>query len=125
MTTTMGYCCGCEDDVLCELVSGKDIYPHREDLYSKEFWRCPNCGNYTGKYNGEYPTLASAYIRDRRRFCHEELKSIWKDRNLRGKYYGYMSNIFKRDFHWGTVRSNAEADKALEHTIKFLEELIK
>ena len=28
------FCCGCGVDVVAELVSGKEIYPHRADLYA-------------------------------------------------------------------------------------------
>lgn len=116
-----GYCCECGKNVALELVGGKDIYPHREDLYHLEFWRCPKCKNYTGKYEGEYPTLPSDHIRKCRYIAHRQLDSIWRDRKLKGEYYSYMSNIFKRDFHWGMVRSDKEADRALYYTQEFLD----
>ena len=34
------YCCNCEKEVECILVDGKVVYPHRQDLYSKNFYKC-------------------------------------------------------------------------------------
>lgn len=115
-----GYCCKCKKEIECQEVGGETIYPHRIDLYYKEFWRCPNCGNYTGKYVGEYPVLPSEHIRKCRHEAHMKLNNIWKDRKRRGEYYSYMSSIFKKDFHWGTINNDEEADTALEYTLKFI-----
>ncbi len=116
-----GYCCECGKEIECLEVNGDVIYPHRPDLYDKHFWQCPHCKNYTGRYDGEYPTLPSKHIRWCRYTAHRKLDKIWRNRHKKGKYYGYMSDMFKRDFHWGMIKSNEEADKALEYTIKFLE----
>lgn len=120
-----GYCCECRKDVDCEIVKGDVIYPHRPDLYDLNFVRCPICGNYTGRYEGEYPTLPTAHTRSCRRRAHRALDKIWSDRNKRGEYYNFMSNRFGKDFHWGLVRSDEEADKALELTIDFMNSLIE
>lgn len=115
-----GYCCECRKDVDCEIVKGDVIYPHRPDLYDLGFVRCPICGNYTGIHDGEYPTLPTAHIRSCRRRAHRALDRIWRDRAKKSKYYGFMSNHFGKDFHWGMVRSDEEADEALELTIDFM-----
>lgn len=56
-------CFECGKEVECKIVSGKTIYPHRPDLYSFKFIRHSACGNYTGYYQGEHPTLPSKHIR--------------------------------------------------------------
>ena len=119
-----GYCCECRKDVNCEMVKGDVIYPHRPDLYDLDFVRCPICGNYTGKYEGEHPTLPTAHIRFCRRRAHRALDRIWKDKAKRSKYYAFMSKHFGKDFHWGLVRSDDEADEAFEYTIHFMSSLI-
>lgn len=117
-----GYCCECQKDIDCELVKGNVIYPHRPDLYGLEFVRCPFCNNYTGRYKGEYPTLPTEHVRHCRYQAHQALDKIWKNAAKRGKYYRFMSDHFGKDFHWGLVRSNDEADEALEMTLKFMDE---
>ena len=118
-----GYCCQCEKDLDCEVVSGDKIYPHRPDLYAKEFVRCPNCGNYTSKTLGEHPVLPTEHIRRCRRKAHALLDTIWKDKKLKNKYYSRMSNLYNRNFHWGEIRSDTEADEALEHTATIIKQL--
>lgn len=116
----LGYCCECSKEVECKIVSGKTIYPHRPDLHSFKFIRHSACGNYTGYYQGEHPTLPSKHIRQCRRKAHQALDSIWKDRKKKAKYYAFMSDNFNKNFHWGEVKSDSEADKALKLTMDYL-----
>lgn len=118
----LGYCCECGKEVECEIVSGETIYPHRPDLYNLKFVRHSECGNYTGYYQGEYPTLPNKHIRQCRLMAHRMLNSIWKDRKNRKKYYAFMSNNFNKSFHWGEIKSDSEADKALKLTMDYLGE---
>lgn len=114
------FCCECKKRVDGVKVNGDIIYPHRPDLYDLEFIKCPICGNYTGKYDGEYPVIPTKHIRLCRYQAHRALDKIWKNRSQRAKYYQYMSNCFGRDFHWGELKSEEEADKALELTLNYL-----
>ena len=114
------YCCECKKSIECELVDGDVIYPHRPDLYHLHFYRCPLCGNYTGKYDGERVVLPTKHIRNCRHEAHRALDKIWKDRKKKTKYYAYMSNRLGRNFHWGEVECDEVADKALELTLNFL-----
>lgn len=113
-------CCECQQSVDCEEVKGDVIYPHRPDLYSLSFLRCPICGNYTGKYKGEKAVLPTRYMRECRYKAHRALEKIWKHRKLRGAYYKYMSDRFGRDFHWGEVECDEVATIALELTLNFM-----
>lgn len=114
------YCCDCQKIIECEQVKGDVIYPHRPDLYDLDFIKCPECGNYTGKYEGEQPVLPTKHIRSCRYKAHRALDRIWKDRKERAGYYQHMSARFGRDFHWGEIMNDDEADKALELTLDFL-----
>lgn len=118
------YCCECRQEVNGIKVKGDVIYPHRVDLYDLEFIQCPICKNYTGRYDGEMPTLPTEYIRSCRYKAHRALDEVWKDKKKRGEYYSFMSNEFKRDFHWGTVKNDNEADEALSKTLEFLKKAI-
>lgn len=114
------YCCECKKSIECELVNGNVIYPHRPDLCDLELFRCPICGNYTGKYEGERIVLPTKHIRICRYMAHRALDKIWKDKKKKAEYYTYMSNRLGRDFHWGEVECDEVADKALELTLNFL-----
>lgn len=115
------YCCECVREIEAEEVGGEVIYPHRQDLHHLRFLKCPTCGNYTGQYEGERPVLPTKHIRSCRFIAHRKLDAIWKDRKKRAEYYKYMSDHFNRDFHWGELSSDEEADEALNLTSKFLQ----
>lgn len=71
-------CPYCGKDV--HLVTGEEIYPHRNDLHMKNFWLCKPCNAYTGThdknpkrgFNGTEPlgTLANAKLRKLRKDTH-------------------------------------------------------
>ena len=48
--------CG-ECDGEARLVSGKVVYPHRDDLAEKRFWMCEKCGAYVGCHKVSDGTL--------------------------------------------------------------------
>ena len=116
------YCCEYKRQVNGLQVGGDTIYPHRPDLYNKKFIKCPICGNYAKKYDGEYPVLPTEYIRTCRRKAHLALDKIWHSSKQKEKYYRYMSKYFGKSFHWGEVRDEKEADEALKITLNFLKE---
>lgn len=58
-----------------ELTNGKEIYPHREDLWGLRFWICRPCQAYVGCHrygNGQKPlgTPAQAGLRVFRKRVH-------------------------------------------------------
>ena len=70
-----------------ELVTGKVIYPHRQDLHSLNFWRCAPCDAYVachkpgkGYGDGSRPLgrLANGTLRRAKRDAHEAFDPIWK-----------------------------------------------
>ena len=44
------YCCGCEKYVPPRLTTGREIYPHLENLHKLNFYKCNICNNYVGTH---------------------------------------------------------------------------
>lgn len=70
-----------------KLVTGADIYPHRPDLYSKQFWECKPCDARVGCHapnkgygDGSRPLgrLANAELRAAKSAAHAAFDPIWK-----------------------------------------------
>jgi zinc-finger-containing domain len=72
-----------------ELVTGAEIYPHRQDLASLKFWRCSPCDAHVGchKRNKKYGNdgtvplgrLANADLRRAKSRVHAIFDPIWKN----------------------------------------------
>lgn len=107
------------DDIVIEKFKSGDQDAHLYIGYECNFLRKRGLSK-EAKYDGEYPTLPTEHIRQCRHKAHRALDRIWKDRKKKGEYYAFMSGVFKKDFHWGMVRSDEEADKALELTLDYL-----
>jgi len=69
-------------DGACRLTDGKEVYPHRGDLWSKPFWVCDPCGARVGCHPGTTDPLghaANAETRRARSMLHDRmLDPIWK-----------------------------------------------
>lgn len=68
-----------------ELVTGKNIYPHRPDLHAKGFWLCA-CGAYCGCHPGTSIPLgapAGPLTRRARNAAHDAFDPLWKAKALR------------------------------------------
>ena len=96
-----------------EMVSGDVIYPHRPDLFDKNFWRCDPCGAYVGchpvgpGHDGTRPLgrLANAELRRAKQAAHAAFDPIWKNREMsRANAYRWLANrlaIPSADCHIG------------------------
>ena len=92
-----------------EKVTGKAIYRHRPDLYSKTFYFCSTCDAYVGCNSGTNKPLgrlADAELRKAKNEAHRAFDPLWRDNeNLtRSKAYRWLSEklgIDKRDCHIG------------------------
>lgn len=113
------YCCGCQKDVSPRLTDGREIYPHRDDLFSLPFWKCDGCGNHVGchhktKYRtkplGNIPTKE---IRNARQHIHKILDPIWKEKSMpRGKVYAIIAReLGCQRYHTAEIKSVEEARK--------------
>lgn len=72
-------CNYCNNEAL--LVSGKEVYPHRPDLYRKRFYLCSPCNAYVGCHmNTTIPlgSLANENLRKIRRQAHDMFDPLWK-----------------------------------------------
>lgn len=79
-------CDYCSNDA--ELVTGKVIYPHRADLFSKKFWNCTSCNAYVGCHpNTTKPLgrLANAELRKAKQQAHAAFDPLWKSRQMKRK----------------------------------------
>lgn len=89
-----------------QLVTGKEIYPHRPDLFCLKFWKC-NCGAYVGCHeagngygDGTRPlgTMAGPNLRKARRKAHWAFDHIWRDGMMKRKAaYRRLSEILEID----------------------------
>ena len=125
------YCCGCEKAVQARLTNGKEIYPHRKDLYKLPFWKCDSCGNYVGcHHKTKKPTkplgsIPTPEIRKVRQSLHKEIDEVWRDMKLctRGKLYRLISKYLGKEFHSANVNSKDEATEVLKAFNLALDEL--
>lgn len=90
------------------LVGGKAIYPHRPDLYEKQFYQCAPCGAYVGCHPGTTKPLgrlANAELRQAKMEAHAAFDPVWKEGGKRRSdaYAGLAKQlgISKDDCHIG------------------------
>jgi len=81
--------------------TGKEIYPYRKDLYSKNFWRCEPCGAYVGCHKGtDKPLgrLANKELRDAKIKAHSLFDPLWKEKKMSRTYaYKWLSERLNID----------------------------
>lgn len=73
-------------NTMSELVDGLAIYPHREDLRVKRFYRCEPCGAWVGCHPGTLVPLgdlANAALRAVRQQAHAAFDPLWKAKMMR------------------------------------------
>lgn len=76
-------------------MTGKDVYPHRPDLYGKMFWVCLPHNAYVGCHPGTtnpLGTLATKETREARKRAHEAFDALWKSKGMtRLRAYGALA----------------------------------
>jgi len=81
---------------LTEKVTGKEIYPHRNDLWSKVFFRCLPCEAWVGCHPGtDAPLgrLANAELRRCKSQVHSAFDPLWKSRErTRTQAYQWLAD---------------------------------
>lgn len=115
------YCCGCQREVDAYLIGGRELYPHRSDLYDLPFWKCGTCGNYVGCHHktadqtkplGCIPTPAIRHARNR---LHALIDPLWKSRlHSRKEIYAHITAAIGKQFHSAEIRSVEEAERIYE-----------
>jgi hypothetical protein len=126
------FCCGCQDKVSAVLVTGKEIYPHREDLWGLPFWQCPTCKLYVGcHHKTEAPTtplgaMPTKEMRSARGKLHALIDPLWKDGRIKRKtLYRKMGRILglKGEYHTAETRSMDELRAAYRAGLEIKKEL--
>lgn len=112
------YCCNCGDEVLCRLTDGKEMYPHRKDLYSIPFWIHDECKGFIGCHHKTVDrvkplgVIASPEIKKARIYIHSVVDPIWKNKKMsRGKIYKKISDEIGYSFHTAEIKYINEARK--------------
>ena len=112
------YCTCCNKDVPAELVNGRKIYPHREDLKQLLFWQCDTCNNYVGCHKNPRRALeplgviSTPEIRNARRHIHELLDPIWQNGQMsRSDLYREIGSRLGYVFHTANIKSLEEGRK--------------
>lgn len=83
-----------------ELVTGETIYPHRPDLYSKNFYLCRPCDAYVGCHRtgtGDKPLgrLANAELRAWKSRAHAAFDPYWKNGGGMGRKTAYKRLAYR------------------------------
>ena len=88
--------------------TGKEVYPHREDLHHKTFYVCAPCGAYVGCHEGttkRLGLLANASDRQLKVEAHAAFDALWKTYGMkRGEAYAWLADamgVKKKDCHIG------------------------
>ena len=112
------YCCGCKGEVDVRLTDGKEIYPHRSDLFSLPFWVCDECNNFVGCHhkteNRTRPLgcIATKEIKNARQHIHRILDPIWQQGGMKRKeVYRLIGDYVGHKYHTANIRSIDEARK--------------
>ena len=123
------YCCGCGDKVSARLTDGKEIYPHRPDLYELPFWKCDECGNFVGCHhktkNRTNPLgcISTPEIKNARKHIHSILDPIWQNGKIRRReLYSKISEKVGWRYHTAEIRNIEEARNIYRIVLKISKE---
>lgn len=107
------FCCHCQINVDAIKLTGKDVYPHRNDLYHLVLWGCPNCYNHVGCHRGTDTPLGSIptrQLRGIRKDLHKFLDPLWQSKKFtRTEVYFMLTRDLGYTYHTGNVNSVTEA----------------
>ncbi len=80
-------------EVLCDycglrarLVTGKEVYPHRADLWSKKIYQCKPCGAHVGTHEDSglpLGRLSNAKLRNAKMAAHAAFDPLWKKKRIK------------------------------------------
>lgn len=114
------YCCQCRKGIDANLVTGKEIYPHRKDLHRLPFWQCPTCRNYVGCHHKTQDrtrplgVISTPQMRKAKMGLHETVDRPWQSGHLerREVYRRMAEHLGVEEFHIGELRSVEEMGEA-------------
>ncbi len=77
------------------LSTGRDVYPHRRDLWHKHFWTCHPCKARVGCHDGTTTALGGMATEEMRRWrsqAHQAFDPIWKKQGVaRSEAYAWLA----------------------------------
>lgn len=121
------YCVGCKEKINAVLLTGKEIYPHRKDLYGKKFYQCPKCLNYVGCHPNTTTPLGfipTKELKQARIAVHNKMDMLWKNGKISRKdLYKKISDYMGYEYHNARTTSVDECKKALSAVQKIEETL--
>lgn len=109
------FCVECQSENECSMIDGSIAYPHRRDLWKKNFWQCPDCKNFVGTHNKGQSTkplgcIPNKEMKNARQYIHALIDPIWKSKKeSRGSVYKKISNQVGYEYHTGELRTIDEA----------------
>ena len=93
-----------------QLVGGDTIYPHRPDLYSKQFWYCSDCAAWVGVHAGgtrPLGRLANKELRLAKMRAHSAFDPMYRSgtmkRNSAYKWLADTLGIPRSECHIGMM----------------------
>ena len=111
------YCCHCKTEVKPRLTTGKEIYPHRSDLFNLKFYKC-SCGNYVGTHpNSTKPLgcIPTPELKKARQKIHRLMDPIWKSKKYsRKEVYKTLSEKLGYQYHTAETRSLKQIEEILQ-----------
>ena len=129
--TRIIFCCNCNAYTDAVLTDGKEIYPHRKDLYLLPFWKC-DCGGFVGCHHktkdrtkplGVIPT---PLIKEYRKKIHAVIDPLWRSKKIdRGEIYRRLTKVLGREYHTADLRTEEEAVTVLTEAFNISGELTK
>ena len=115
------YCCGCGCNTQARLTDGKEIYPHRSDLYSLPFWKCDKCKSFVGCHHKSAQrtrplgNISTFEIKIYRKELHRIMDPLWNSGKIsRSAIYKMIGKHIGRNYHTGEIKSVEDAKRVLE-----------
>lgn len=128
---TLIYCCECRTHIEARLTTGKEIYPHRNDLKKLFFWKCDTCNNYVGTHKNRgdktvpLGVIPTQEIRQARMKIHAILDPLWKSGKMkRGDLYKKLSQKIGKEYHTAETRSIEEINNIISIIQEIKKEII-
>ena len=82
-----------------ELVTGRQVYPHRRDLWRKQFYVCWPCDARVGCHGttaNPLGRLANKELRNLKSSAHAAFDPLWRDKGMsRKEAYAWLSNAME------------------------------
>ena len=123
------YCCGCQTFVNAALVTGANVYPHRNDLARLPFWKCNACENFVGcHHKTKTPTrplgsIPTPEIKKARRALHDLIDPLWRDEGMpRKAIYEHLGVKLGYEYHTAHINTIEEATKVKNLLLELTDE---